>query len=183
MSSLISTSFVKQMMGLPGSSEDKKILEMIQWVTSKAESICKRKLTNVERTVQLDGNGRDIVILPVIPVTEVASLWIDADREFDDEYTDYYLNSETGIIYLKRVTPMVPGSVKVTYTAGYTTATIPSDMKMACLEAVIWNLSRLNDNAFGIRSHTTPDGVNLGYEMVLPMASQRVFENYADRQV
>ncbi len=180
---LITTSYVKQMMGLTGSSEDKKIQEMIDWVSAKAEGICKRKLTRAERTVQLDGNGSNIVVLPVIPVTAVAGLWIDADREFADEYTDYYINNDTGVITLKCITPRVVGCVKVTFTAGYATATMPADIKVACLEAVIWNISRLNDKQFGIRSQTTPDGVNLGYEMVLPMAAQRVFESYADRQV
>jgi len=51
---------------------------------------------------------------------------------------------------------------------------------MAFYEAIMWNLSRLGDKAFGVRNQSTPDGLTVGYEMVLPMGVQRVFESHRD---
>jgi hypothetical protein len=56
-------------------------------------------------------------------------------------------------------------------------------LKMACLEAISWNFSRMRDKQYGVKNETTPDGITRGYEMVLPMAAQRVFDAYREVRI
>ena len=186
MADLITWSTVKDELGLETSLKS-KTERLISWISAKAEVIAGRKLTSETRTQYLPGNGTDTIVLPIFPVTAFTSLNVDSQHKFtgsDVSSDDYYIDMDTGIITLYNATvPRGVNVAKVVYTAGWTEATLPGDVLQACLEAITWNLQRENDRAFGIRNQTTPDGVNIGYEMVLPMGVQRVFESYANVRV
>ena len=165
------------------STDSARIDTLIAWAQARAELIMGRSLESVERTDHLKGNHSHKIILPVTPVTDIASISLDGDRDFTESITDddYYLDSASGIIHLySDITPVGYATVKVVYTAGYTEDTLPADIKMALIECISWNMKRLNDSALGISSHNTPDGVGVGYEMVLPLGAQRVFESHRD---
>lgn len=165
------------------STDSARIDILIAWAQARAELIIGRSLESVEHTEYLAGNGGKTIILPVIPVSSIASIYLDASRAYTTalETTDYYIDAKSGIVrlYTDR-TPEGPATVKVIYTAGYTEDTLPADIKMALMECIEWNCKRLNDQALGLSSHSTPDGVSVGYEMVLPLGAQRVFESYRD---
>jgi len=160
---------------------------LISWISARAETIAGRKLTSEERTQYLPGTGTSRLILPVWPVTELASLIIDTTHQFDGDAVssdEYFLDSDTGIVHFyNRAIPLGINMVKVVYTAGWTEATLPGDVLQACIEAISWNMQREGDRAFGVKNQTTPDGVNVGYEMVLPMGVQKTFESYGDKRV
>ncbi len=163
--------------------EDERLDLLIDWITERAKGIIGRDLEKKERTELLDGAGGTVIILPVIPVEEVKSISLDAQRNFQAsiEPEEFTVNKETGVIELhNHVSPVGSKTIKVVYTAGWEQDDVPADLKMAAIEAISWNLSRLHDRQFGIKSQTTPDGVNLGYEMVLPLGAQKIFESYRD---
>lgn len=155
---------------------------LTSWVQARAESIIRRKLDKADYTWQLDGQGSHSVQLPVIPVNSVTGVYLDSDRVFEtaEETSDYYLDSDTGIISFYNKILFGFKTIKVVANAGYDEETFPADLKLAFYEAIQWNLSRVQDRMFGVSTQSTPDGVSLAYEMVLPMGVQRVFESYRD---
>jgi hypothetical protein len=155
---------------------------LAKWVQSRAESIIRRKLDLDTYTWILDGNRSQTIQLPVMPVTSVTAIYFDTDRIFDEaeDTDDYYVETETGIITFYDKYLYGLKTIKVIAVAGYDTDNFPSDLELAFYEAIQWNLSRLVDRAFGVRNQSTPDGQTVGYEMVLPMGVQRVFESYKD---
>lgn len=182
---LISADFVANMLEYK-SVYPEKLQFLLSWVQSKAESLIGRKLESAEYVWQLDGTGKKKIILPAWPVTEVTGIYLDSSRAFATalEEGDYYLDAEAGIISLyNHATPEGDRTVKVTATAGYDDETLPADLKMAFIEAINWNMSRLNDHSFGKTTQNTPDGVNVGYEMVLPLGVQRVLDSYREVRV
>lgn len=152
------------------------------WVQARAESIIRRSLDKDDYTFYLDGEGSNTVQIPILPVNSVTSVSVDYDRVWSDteDSDDYYTNLTTGILtfYEKIVTGF--RVIKIVANAGYDTDNFPADLKLAFYEAIQWNLSRVSDKAFGVRNQSTPDGLTVGYEMVLPMGVQRVFESYKD---
>lgn len=185
MASLITRDLIEDMIGTDDSQQS-KVDMLIEWITQKAESIIGRKLSNEQRTAYLKGFGDHKIILPVIPVTAITSISLDADREFTEtlDSSDYYCDFETGIVSLfDEKTPEGVKTIKVVYTAGYTPTTLPADLKFAFIEAISWNLTRLADKNFGVRNMTTPDGVNISNELVLPMGVQRVIDSYREARI
>ncbi len=185
MSTLISREFVSTTLNVDDSLQAQVDL-LIDWISQRAVSLIGREIMSAERTVYLDGNCKNTIILPVIPVTEMSGIYLDSSREFTSavESDDYYLDEDTGIVTLHEdTTPEGTATVKVVFTAGYTQSTLPADLKMACLEAVSWNLNRLHDKQYGVKNEVTPDGITRGYEMVLPMAVQRVFDAYREVRI
>jgi hypothetical protein len=175
---LVSWTFVKDFLSLPDSQQT-RVETLIGWITSKAETITRRELESKERKVYLSGYGGSDLILPHWPVETVVLVKIG-----DEEITDFSVDKRQGILYRTEATfPQGERNIEVTYTGGWSETTAPDDVKLACIEAISWNLKRLNDGAMGIKNQTTPDGVNVGYELVLPLSVQRVFESYKSVRV
>jgi len=186
MSNLISRQLLKDIFGYEDSRGSQADL-LINWISQKAVEIIGREIMTSARTTYLEGLGSNKIILPVIPVTTMTSITLDSGHLFAGDAlatTDYYIDMATGIVTLYNTsTSAGVNTIKVVYTAGYTEATLPASLQLACLEAVTWNMSRITDKMFGVRNETTPDGVNRAYEMVLPLGTQRVFESYKDVRV
>lgn len=182
---LISRDLVLALLGLDESQVDRVDL-LIDWIKDRAELIIGRKLEQDSFEWILDGTGSNKIKLPVAPIVELSALYIDASRVFDDaeDSDDYRVDLESGVVTLfSATTPKLPACIKVVATAGYTEDTLPSSLKMAFLEAISWNMNRMNDRAFGVSNHSAPDGVSVGYEMVLPLGVQRVFEAYREVRI
>lgn len=182
---LISRDTVLQLLGLDESNVD-RVDMLIAWIQDRAELLIGRKLEYAEFTWYLDGTGSNRIVLPVAPVTAITALYIDSGRSFTEaeDSDEYYVNTANGIVTLfNTTTPRMPIVIKVEATAGYTEDTLPASLKMAFMEAIKWNLSRWNDGYFGRTNQNTPDGVSVGYEMVLPMGVQRVFEAYREVRI
>lgn len=185
MSDLISREFAATMLGI-NDAEQSQLDLLINWISQRAVSMIGREIMSAQRTTLLDGSGSRVIVLPVIPVTAISGIYLDSSRVFAiaEESDAYNLNEDTGIVTLyESSTPKGVATVKVIYTAGYTQSTLPADLKLACLGAISWNLNRLRDKQFGVKNEVTPDGVTRGYEMVLPMETQRVFDAYREARV
>ena len=181
---LISSAYVQTILGYDDQFLDKIDL-LIDSSVSRAENFIGRKLESALRTQYLAGTGGHKIILPIYPVTTITSISVDSERLYATLLTtsEYYLDSETGIITLfNKTTPEDVATIKIVYTAGWTEATLPADLKMAFVELIDWGWKRLNDHAFGMTTASSPDGVTAGYEPVMPLFSQRILESYKERR-
>lgn len=177
---LVSWEFVRDYGKFTETQKD-SVVNLINWISGKAETIAQRELVSMERTLVVCGNGSPRLYLPVVPVTEVSSVTIDSGHRFlvdPLDPTEYHIDSKAGIItrYNYRW-PEGIYNIQVVYTAGWTIETMPSEIQKACLEAVKTAWNRGNDNSYGVTSKTTPDGVNIAYE---PRLSPDVYATFAD---
>jgi uncharacterized protein YbdZ (MbtH family) len=181
---LVSWEFVRDYSGKFQEAQKDKVTSLINWISSKAETIAQREIISKIRVLDICGNGAPRLYLPVTPITDVESIVIDNTHLFiadPVDATDYHVDYRSGII--TRYNYLWPSglfNIRVTYTAGWTIENMPADIQKACLEAinVAWN--RQNDNSYGVTSKTTPDGMNIAYE---PRLSPDVYGTFADLRI
>jgi hypothetical protein len=133
---------------LTDTSTDNELERIINSASLYANRYTGVDLLSREHTEYYDGDGSNTLFLDNFPVTTAVAdidLWIDTDREYEDddkiETGDIILYSSTGKIVLEdTVFSRAPQSVKITYTAGYSLANVPADLayaiKLIC--AAMW---------------------------------------------
>lgn len=183
--SMLDRDFVMRQLGF-SDSEQESVDFCIEWVEERARSYIGRPLASSQYTWLFDGRASDAIILPVCPVVSVDELYLDSSRAFDQviDPTSYHIDTESGIITLyDDVTPRGRHTVKVVATAGYTSETLPADLKMAFLSAISHHMLKLVNKSFGLASQSSPDGVNMSYELELPSDTKRIFDAYKEVRV
>ena len=118
------------------------IEDLIDQVTQIFETICGRTFASTEYTEYYSGNGTQYLYPDNYPITSVSGIWDDLSWDWDTSTlataSNYRIMDERAIIYK-------PGyvfydydqNVKIIYTAGYATAGIPKDLKLACIQEVV----------------------------------------------
>lgn len=111
--------------------------------------------TTTYTNLYLDGNGWPDFWLPNWPVTTLTSLYENDTLLVKD--TDFYIYEDTG--KLTRIASMwptelglwtiKPKGIKVTYIAGYSAASMPKDLKTACLIQVADYWTKFLHNSWG----------------------------------
>ncbi len=155
--------------------EQTLVEKLIDQATARMELYTKRKLAARDYdAVQLDGTGRDYLLLPEYPVNSIESVNLDSSRTFGDatllDSSDYIIDSDAGIIRLfSGVFPGYRGSVLVSYNAGFaSTSQLYPMLEGGCLETVHWLKTRYA-GGIGKRTETNADGMSVGYEIDLPV--------------
>lgn len=180
---LVTTDTLESYLGVSGESWDTDetdfAINLINAASARANNITGRELASRTHTdIILDGTGRDIVVLPQYPVTDVSELRIDVSREFGSSTvvdTDDYEYYEDGRLFYHSYFPLDRRCVKVTFTAGYTT--VPYDLQQAIAETCAYMWKRLKSRAIGTRS-ITADGVTTQFEIDIPLPAMRVLQSY-----
>jgi len=180
---LVSVATLESYLGVSGetwdSDEQDFGINLINAASARANVITGRQLASRTHTdIILDGSGRDIVVLPEYPVTDVAELRVDTARSFGATSvidTDDYEYYDDGRLCYWSGFPLARRCVKVTYTAGY--ATVPYDLQQAVVESCAYTWKRYRSRSIGTRS-ITADGVTTQYEIDIPIPAMRVFESY-----
>lgn len=126
------------------------------------ENYCKRKFVSREYTEYYDGKGRDRIFLNHRPISAIAYIYDDCDREFgadtlidSDEYTYYAeegivrLFGETRQFFTRGIFQEGVLNVKIKYTAG---ETVPADLNQACVDMVIWKFRLKNTDGISSES-------------------------------
>jgi len=148
---------------------------------------CNRKFPSQELTEYYDGDNGDTLFTKNYPITSTAttiSIWISTDtpRSYgDDEKVDsdsiLIYGDEGKIVLDDDYFDKGPQSVKITYTAGY--STIPYDLQEACMEmcAVLWKKESGRLQHLGSVSIA---GASITRELdkAAPAWVQEVIENY-----
>lgn len=181
---LISWALAKEMLAYD--NDQQNFIERIINAVSRRGNMKSDRLLKTRSYIKiLDGTGTDTLILPQYPINIITHLYLDAERVFGSETeitdTEYGLYEDSGKIQLYEQTfPDEIKSVKSEFNAGfgYGSEDIPEDLQFAALESVEWNAKRFRGKGIGIRSESSPDGVNITMEITIPANAQRVFESY-----
>jgi len=138
------------------SGDDSLLTNLINRVSTRIETYCRRKFKVRSYTEYHDGDGSPEVLVDNYPIVSVDSLWDDTDRAFTDSANDLiasgdYIKYETeGAIRLfNNETVFQTGwqNIKVTYSGGYTT--IPADIEQASIDWVVTLYRKQKDQTHG----------------------------------
>jgi hypothetical protein len=188
---IISWSEYKTMFGITDNDEQDRYQTLINQGSSRIEQFCKRSLKATAYTggtaLILDGTGRETLISPHYPVNAITGLYIDTDRAFGAasllDSSDYTFYAKTGFIRLfSRCFPDMPATVKLECNAGYAASSPEWQIiQGACFELVKWMAGRLGATGFiGMRSQTNADGMNVSWELDMPMNIKEMLRDFRD---
>lgn len=129
-------------------SGDTQLTSVLQSAYAEAENRIGRSTLDYSATAVVeyhdDPRGRAIktIYSKLIPIVSVTSLYINETLLAVD--SDYYLdNNALGVITLESEHNIQDArAVKLTYTAGYSTATFPADLRMAIFSIAINEMRR-----------------------------------------
>jgi len=110
--------------------------EIINSTSTFIENYCRRKFVSQEHTEYIDGNDRNKLRIKEFPVTVLTSVQLydyQSETVLDTltEHTEFELYYDEGILYKGGCWTRGRKNWKVIYTAGYTTANMPEDLKQA----------------------------------------------------
>ncbi|MBA4406974.1 hypothetical protein C0389_06845 [bacterium] len=113
--------------------------ECINSASNQIENYCHRKFVSAVYTEYYDGTSTIYLKLDNYPVTTLTSveIWDYATQAVLQTLTnhqDYELMEDEGMIYQSSGFARGKKNYKIVYTAGYSTATMPEDLKNACKE-------------------------------------------------
>ena len=177
----------KEYLGLStGSTDyDRRLRALINTVTYQFDSYTNRTLSPSCHTEYHDGDGSDELYLnqwPLVSTSTNIDVRIDVDRSYDTgdkvDSTSVIVYSTAGKVVLDDDTfDAGYQSVKVVYTAGY--STIPYDLEYAALEMVRVLFDREKSNSVGRRSESF-EGAAVTYEPTMPWSVKDVLDKYRD---
>ena len=144
-----------------------RIVLLIDSVLAAAEEYCDRKFSNAQFTEYFDAYGQPSVLVANPPMTALASVTVDAQysaRSLDTAANVLWLDEykRKGEVTVYKAESGLSGGeagAKVIYNGGYTSITIPSDLKTALMDEVLF---RLNDRAVGVANQAA-DGASVNY--------------------
>lgn len=118
--------------------------------------------------VKYDGSGRSNFWLPNYPVSALTS--VHEDNVLLTLDTDYYAYLTTGRLLRNGVWSATPQGIKATYTAGYAPASMPTDIKLACLIQATDVWQKFQHKSFGeISRSLASQSVTVTEQDVLPL--------------
>lgn len=137
---LISLNDAKAFLKVTANTDDGIIGDLINGVSQMINQYCGRTLLSATYTDYLDGTGSAELLLPNYPVTAITSINDDVDRVWAagdniDITTNVNWEGTSGIVRLwNNEYGFSKGNrnVKVVYVAGYSLATMPYDVALAC---------------------------------------------------
>lgn len=151
---LTSVADVKELLGIDSgdSSKNNLIIRRINQATEMIERYTGRRFKSSNYTEYYDGSYTDVLVLNQRPVTEISVLSARDTALNDDDFSvidtsDYFINSNAGVI--EAISGFYGGwdRWKVEYTAGYTN--IPADIQEAAASLA----------AYLVQNGTTGQGV------------------------
>lgn len=129
---------VREYLGITGvdATANSVMTRLCDVVTTLFDTYCNRTLLETEHTEYYSCYGTNYIVLRNYPVTLITSVSDDTNYVWDVDTiidSDYYFLDNT-ILRLKNLYfANYPQSVQVIYTAGYTTETLPEDLKQAAI--------------------------------------------------
>jgi hypothetical protein len=146
------------------SSEENLLQQMIDGVLDLFEAYTNRKFARDVFVEVHDGEYSDKLFPKNVPITEINSIHQSTDQTWDSTTvlaaTDYVIAHNTYVQYMTQRTLQWPQSIRISYTAGYTTDTFPQDLKLALIEQVAYKFQQeYSGRKLGVQSMTAQDGI------------------------
>jgi uncharacterized phiE125 gp8 family phage protein len=161
---------LKRYMDITGSTDDDddELVATLNRISKAMETYCDRKFYIQERTEYYRGTGTNTLVLYQYPITSVSGVWISTSRTWDattlTASSDYFINNNANalIMYNSDFTAEEYENIRVIYSAGLfsSTATVPADLKMACLKEASRMYRTRNDKGYSSRSSDSAGGVD-----------------------
>lgn len=159
---LASRDALKRYLGIGGSdgSQDALLDALLAGASERIETYCRRRFAMEELEEFYDGPGTALLVLRRRPVVELDALYEDIDGDFGEESLvppqELILYPNEGIIRrLVGVFPAAPRSIKVKYTAGY--SSIPDDLSVACLKLAASWFAHSSSGSDGLKRESLGD--------------------------
>jgi len=141
---------VKQWLKLDSDDDDGHLITWINTVSADCEKFCNRQFIARVRTENFEGDNTNVLILNHRPVSSIATIKL-YDGATELEETDYHLDGETGMIILESlVFAKTFWEIEVQYTAGYTLADIPEDLRKSIIEGVVFRYQKQDKKRVGV---------------------------------
>lgn len=152
-SSLVSWDELQAMVGYPAEAQAETEV-LLEVASAQIESYCGRVLREAEHVEIANGYGDAVVVLRQWPVREVLEVRVDRARAFGEETAidvDLYTH-DGGCVYLREdlAFPEMGGVIRVRYRAGFDAEAMPLDVRMACVELVMWRRQRIRTRQVGV---------------------------------
>lgn len=165
----------KSYLGVDDPDDNEKIGYLMQSVSQMFKAETNRSLLQEELTEYYDGRDTDTIMLRSTPLSsthETISVYLDNDRDFTESSklasTSLFVDQEIGAVhYDGGIFDRGRRNVKVIYTAGWTRANMPHDIRVAALEAlgVLWK--RMSEKRFDTSTVSRGD-VSYSYLEAMP---------------
>jgi len=164
---------VKVFLRISDEDKDDLIETLIPPAQAFIETFCGQNFTGISEVIEYFHGGTDRFILKQYPIImdneyyDPLSVYLDTNREFGDETlvdsSDYFLDTDCGIIYFDYELGKTYGSLKVVYAAGYgeNVEAIPVALKQVCIEMVARKLKIGTTGDVGLISKGTPGGISI----------------------
>jgi len=186
---LVTTTAMNSYLGITTSSTEESECDLlINAASTFAAHYCQRGLDDngvsrfisTARTEYYDGDGSDTLHLKAYPISTVASVYVDPDRDYASgdllDTDDYVFYAMDGVVKTDgALLSSGHKSIKITYTGGYDT--VPYDLQNAVKELVTFWYKRNTDKRVGVTSVNVGDkGIN--YEPGVPESVLNVLKRY-----
>lgn len=169
-------------------ASDSFLEKVIDEFTQVFESYCDRKF--VSRGIQTeyhDGNGTRFLWTKQYPITSVSGIYSSSTWAWNSttliDSDTYAIRDDTKIVLRSAVfLKWDNGNIRIDYTYGYTsTATVPADLKLACIEEVI--RTNKNRKSVDVLSKTMTDGSIARYTKDLMPTTIRILNKHRKMRV
>ena len=181
--SLVSLEEFKSVLGIDD-REDKLCRFCLVTSTLTIESYCMRKFLRKKHFERIAFYGDLILPLKEYPVNNILLVNVFGNGEIlEPEFYSVIpdCGSDEDIPFslsLSKALQRYRGlkAIKVIYTAGYDSGSIPTDLEAACLELAAWNMGRYRGKRIGMTGSIRKDGDRL--EMTMPENVRALLEPY-----
>lgn len=171
MADLVTIAEVKVEAGISGTQDDVLLTALLSAVLSLWDKLTGRTWLSASYTEYHDSErGSAMIFLKHFPVTAVASLYDDPNWSYGADTlidTDYYkTDMEAGVIHYLSKFNVGKQNIKVTYTAGYTSVTVPAWLKELIIRQVaVWHQQAANKR-WPVSSISSKEGTVISFSVL-----------------
>jgi hypothetical protein len=174
---LATLSEVKELLSIKGADDDAVLSRLITSVSSYIKQELNNPILSAAYTEAYDGTGRDMLVLPQWPITDVTAVTVSGVpvAESPDGVASGYILSDMAIILLGGVFPKGRRNVRVSYVAGF--AAVPPEVAQVVTELVA--LAHKGRPRIGEKSRSLQAGGSTSYaDLELTPLQRRMLKNY-----
>lgn len=151
---LVELAELKTFLGVSGVGQDRILEECIEAVSDDLRGYTDRAILSADFTQRFDGDCTDLLILPQYPITAVTLLKPYKDGPALVLDTDFVIHKPE-IGHVRLLNSRFPRSIMgitCTWTAGYTKASIPRQLRWSILEAAGKLFQEADKKLFAVKS-------------------------------
>lgn len=186
---LIDVANAKTQLKITTSDEDTILADLINQASAAANKYCGRHLMQKSYVEYYNGNGGIELILKNFPVVSVTDLYVaDANRTFDSTSlitiaSDLLVKKEVGILELwNNGGTFLKGNsnIKVSYSAGWSLATVPYDLQLAVRKWVAQQYMKYSKKRYEVQSETIGQNTVTYMDKEIPLEVEGILRRYVE---